>query len=173
MAQNIEIKARARDFARQYGLAERLADGPVTVIRQRDVFFEVPRGRLKLRYFSEDEAELIAYHRADDVAPKTSEYEIYPCPRPVALERTLALLLPVRGTVEKTRHLFMVGQTRIHLDEVVDLGGFLELEVVLRPGQTAAEGQAVARELMRALEIDEGDLQRTAYIDLLARLNRA
>jgi len=61
-----------------------------------------------------------------------------------------------------------VGQTRIHLDEVAGLGAFVELEVVLREGQTPEEGRRVARQLMAALEIDESELVAGAYADLLA-----
>jgi adenylate cyclase class IV len=64
--------------------------------------------------------------------------------------------------------LYLVGQTRIHLDEVEGLGTFLELEVVLTAGQRAEEGHAIATELMGALEVGEEDLLACAYADLLS-----
>lgn len=60
----------------------------------------------------------------------------------------------------------MVGQTRIHLDDVVGLGKFMELEVVLKPGQTDAQGQAEAELLMAKLGIKETDLIDSAYMDM-------
>jgi predicted adenylyl cyclase CyaB len=73
----------------------------------------------------------------------------------------------VRGVVRKRRYLYLVGQTRVHLDEVEGLGEFMELEVVLRPEQSDAEGQAIARDLMTRLGIREEDLLEGAYMDLL------
>jgi adenylate cyclase class IV len=61
----------------------------------------------------------------------------------------------------------MVSQTRMHLDDVEGLGQFLELEVVLSPGQGDAEGQAIAEELMNRLGVERSDLLEGAYIDLL------
>ena len=47
------------------------------------------------------------------------------------------------------------------------LGDFIELEVVLRPGESHEQGHAVAASLMRRLEIDPADLIAGAYLDLL------
>ena len=64
----------------------------------------------------------------------------------------------------------MVDRSRIHLDEVRGLGSFLEIEVVLGDGDTAAEGERIARELLAALGVPESALVAHAYIDLLEEL---
>jgi adenylate cyclase class IV len=70
------------------------------------------------------------------------------------------------GRVRKRRLLLMAGQTRIHLDRVEGLGDFLELEVVLRDGQTDADGIAIAERLMAALDIAPSERLAGAYLDL-------
>lgn len=168
MPSNIEIKARARDPERLRRLAERLSDTPPEVLEQHDTFFPSPRGRLKLRQFSPHSGELIFYSRPDVPGARQSDYVIAQTASPADLRAVLSAALGVNGTVTKTRRLLRVGQTRIHLDEVAGLGAFVELEVVLREGQTPDEGRRVARHLMAALEIDESDLVAGAYADLLA-----
>ena len=145
MATNVEIKARVRDIATVRAVAERLSDQPCTVLRQEDTFFHVPQGRLKLRVLAPDSGQLIYYERADTAGPKRSEYFVSPTDNPAALKAVLAPCLGVRGVVRKRRSLYWVGNTRIHLDEVEGLGSFLELEVMLGPGQSEEEGQAIAR----------------------------
>ena len=168
MPANVEIKARLPDPATARKLVETICDGPPTVLRQRDTFFRCPHGRLKLREIAAGQAELIAYERADVAAAKQSDYDIARVADPAALAVVLGRALGTGPVVEKTRLLFHVGQTRVHLDAVVGLGDFLELEVVLRPGQSAAEGQAIAAGLMQRLGISPGDLVDTAYADMLA-----
>ena len=79
----------------------------------------------------------------------------------------LSNALGVRGVVRKRRTLFLVGQTRIHLDEVENLGLFVEIEVVLSLQQTVSEGVHIAEEIMEKLGISRDDLVEKAYIDLL------
>jgi predicted adenylyl cyclase CyaB len=71
------------------------------------------------------------------------------------------------GTVKKRRTLYLVGQTRVHLDEVEGLGRFIELEVVLRPGQSEAEGLVIAQELLKEFTIAPEDLISRPYFELL------
>lgn len=44
-------------------------------------------------------------------------------------QKVLTDALGMVGQVKKERHLFMVGQTRVHVDTVEGLGHFMELEV--------------------------------------------
>jgi predicted adenylyl cyclase CyaB len=127
----------------------------------------VPHGRLKLRVGVPNPAQLIYYERPDQDGPKRSDYQIFETSDPQNLKRVLSRALGIRGIVRKTRYLYLVGQTRIHLDDVDDLGQFMELEVLLRPGQQDAEGQAIAEDLMSRLGIEPADLLEGAYMDLL------
>jgi len=167
MPANIEIKARLRNFADLRRRAEAISDTPVQVIPQEDTFFHVPKGRLKLRQFAPDSGQLVYYERTDASGPKRSDYILAATSEPSALKAALTAALGVRGVVRKTRYLYMVGQTRVHLDEVDGLGEFMELEVVLRPEQSDAEGQAIAQDLMTRLGVREEDLLEGAYMDLL------
>jgi predicted adenylyl cyclase CyaB len=164
---NVEIKARVADFARLRSLAETLSDTAEQVIEQEDTFFAAPTGRLKLRTLAPNRGELIAYERADVAGPKRSDYCIYRTGDPAGLKATLSHALGVLGVVRKTRHLFLVGQTRIHLDDVEGLGHYLELEVVLRPDQSTAGGMEITEALMRQLGIMPSDLVEGAYFDRL------
>ncbi|MHB1000814.1 MAG: class IV adenylate cyclase [Armatimonadota bacterium] len=167
MSKNIEIKARVKDYESLCSKAESLSDTPCEILIQKDVFFHSNGGRLKLRSIEGVGSELIGYRRPDEHGPKTSEYIICPIANPALLHDTLSHTLGILGTVEKTRQLYRVGQTRVHLDRVDSLGDFLELEVVLNPNQPEKEGMAIAEDLMRILGIGVDSLVDKAYIDLI------
>lgn len=168
MPKNVEIKAKLRDRETVERLVSERADHGPNLIVQEDVFFPSESGRLKLRKFSEDSGELIFYRRLDTEGPTESEFFKAPTNDPAAMATAMKAALGAIGTVRKRRTLYLVGQTRVHLDEVEGLGHWLELEVVLEPGQSADEGARVAREMMLILGIREDDLESGAYIDLLA-----
>jgi len=169
MPANIEIKARINDFDNLQYKAEQLSDTPCRVILQLDTFFNCPNGRIKLRELSPQNGQIVFYQRADVSGPKHSEYLIFETDDPTGLKTVLSQAYGVRGVVSKVRHLYMVGQTRIHLDEVDGLGQFIELEVVLLPEQNDADGQSIAEDLMQKLGITPADLIEAAYMDLIEK----
>ncbi|CAJ0574808.1 unnamed protein product, partial [Mesorhabditis spiculigera] len=137
------------DLARIVELAAKLSSSKGTEIKQHDIFYEAPNGRLKMRMLStegENRNELIWYNRPDD---------------------TLSLSMGIKGEVKKIRQLFMVGQTRVHIDTVDGLGDFMELEVCLREEQSLEDGQKIADDLRRELEVAEADLLTGAYMDMI------
>jgi len=166
MPSNIEIKARVPDMEGLRRAVEAAGASFAGDCHQEDVFFRTAQGRLKLRVAAGD-AELIHYERADTAGPKTSSYRLCPVPEPDRLRGLLAAALGVRGVVRKRRTLYRLGATRIHLDRVEGLGSFMELEVVLAPGQAPEEGRATAFNLMARLGIEREDLVSGAYLDLL------
>jgi predicted adenylyl cyclase CyaB len=169
MPTNIEIKARVRDWDRTRRAAETLADRPLEIIDQHDTFFTCSSGRLKLREFSATRGELIAYEREDVPGTKASRYLISTTSEPAQLRDVLQRALGLAGIVKKRRYLYLHGPTRIHLDDVENLGKFIELEVVLAPNEDEARGEAIARELMETLGVEPEDLLAGAYVDLIAR----
>ena len=163
---NVEIKARARDWDSQHARAEGMADG-AEHLTQVDTFFDCPAGLLKLRDFGDGRGELIHYRRPRETGPKVSAYRIVPVSDPVPTGALLAAAMGVVVTIRKRRVVFHCGQTRVHFDEVEGLGRFIELEVVLLPGQDEDEGRAIADALRQALDIRDADLVAGAYADLL------
>lgn len=167
MASNIEIKAWADDFFGQMRLAASLADDGPRYLEQTDTFFHVPEGRLKLREFGDGTGELIQYQRANIDGPKQSYYVISETVNPRSLKDALSNALGIGPVVRKRRSVFLAGPTRLHFDEVERLGQFIELEVVLTPGQASAEGTTIAEQWMEKLGIESDHLVAGAYVDLL------
>ena len=168
MARNIEIKARIPNMSLLLGKVAAVADSGPTEIPQDDTFFYCPNGRMKLRTISACEGMLIFYRRADTAGPKESFYLIGPTSSPDLLREVLVSGYGQAGRVLKTRQLFRVGRTRIHLDRVEGLGDFLELEVVLAEGETAESGMEIAHDLLEKLGVSDEQLVEEAYVDLLA-----
>lgn len=164
---NIEIKAKISDYNKFENEVKKICGAEGKTIKQEDIFFFVPKGRLKLRIFTESSGELIYYERENTDVPKESNYFILVTDEPEKLKSVLQKSLGIRGTVKKIRQLYLYGNTRIHVDEVENLGNYLELEVVLKNDQSTEEGIKIANDLMLKLGINQADLINNAYIDLI------
>jgi adenylate cyclase class IV len=163
---NVESKFRCADHERIAWCAIQMGARDEGMLHQHDQFFGVPRGRLKLRHFPNGAGELIAYEREDRPDARPSEYALHRTTEAAALEDVLSRALPRTGSLEKTRHLFIHRNTRIHLDDVVGLGRFVELETVAQDQTEAAAGSEHAA-VVAALGLAGAERISVAYVDLL------
>ncbi|XP_077516910.1 uncharacterized protein LOC144127831 isoform X2 [Amblyomma americanum] len=180
MPSNVEVKARIVGARSSLVARVRPMAQSHSFLHQQDTYFGAARGRLKMRQqtlLREDgnaeegpTATLYFYDRPDTEGPKRSDYDFLrfsTVDEALALKRLLSRSVGVRGVVRKRRHLFLVGQTRVHVDTVERLGDFVELEVILKETQTTEEGQAIAQHLCEQLGIATDCLISGSYIDML------
>lgn len=168
MPTNLEIKFRIDDLAAVEQKAALIADSGPLVLVQHDVFFRSPAARLKLRRFQDRPAELIAYQREDSESVRESSWLSYPTADADRLENVLSKAIGKGVVVQKHRTLYLVGNTRVHLDKVDGLGSFVELEVVLDDELPATGAEQVAGELIDKLGLDNSQRVSVSYADLIA-----
>ena len=75
--------------------------------------------------------------------------------------------LAVRIVVRKVRELYILGNVRIHLDQVEGLGSFLEFEALVSPRQNEQECRKQVADLKRSFSTVIGETIAVGYADLL------
>jgi predicted adenylyl cyclase CyaB len=170
---NVELKARCADPARVREVLDAAGADFRGVDEQRDVYYEAPRGRLKLRRGAIERA-LIFYERADAAEVKPSRVTMAHLekagePALDDLEGTLAAALGVQTVVEKRREIRFVGNVKFHLDEVPGLGAFVEIEAIEAPDARDEVTLRAQCEAWRTrLGIATADLIADSYSDLVS-----
>jgi homotetrameric cytidine deaminase len=164
---NIELKARDRDPEGTEARCLSLGASPAGTFHQRDTYFAARHGRVKLRSEPSSSPELIAYRRPDDREPTESTYVIAPVSAPDELAEALDAALGTVVVVSKRRRLFLWQGVRIHLDQVDDLGTFVEFEAVLPDAGDLATANAKLVRLRDEVGIEDDALVSAGYADLL------
>ncbi|HEY5941999.1 MAG TPA: class IV adenylate cyclase [Solirubrobacterales bacterium] len=165
---NLELKALDRDPGGSREICEGTGSEAKGVLHQEDIYFDVPRGRLKLRRERDAPAHLISYERSNRAGQRESRYQIVEVEDDTELEAALAGALGIKAVVRKARQLFLYEGVRIHLDHVDDLGDFIELEGVAG-SEDADLGrlEALLADLRDSLGIRDADLIGGSYCDLV------
>ena len=105
MPRNVEIKASVPDLEAVKTKAAQLSDSQGLEICQKDTFFAVAQGRLKLRHLVGQDAQLIFYSRNDQEGPKLSDYHIATSNVPDDLSTVLGKAIGIRGEVPNSKHI--------------------------------------------------------------------
>ena len=163
----VEIKARCRDHARIRDLL--LARGAEFrgTDHQIDTYFNVARGRLKLREGSIENA-LIYYEREDQAGPKQSDVILHRTEPGSSLKEILLMALEALVVVDKNREIYFIDNVKFHLDRVTGLGEFVEIEAIDNDGtRSIASLQGQCKFFMELLGIADEDLLMSSYSDML------
>jgi predicted adenylyl cyclase CyaB len=167
MQRNLELKARIASLKSAEQICQRIKARRVEILRQRDTYFRIRGGRLKLREFPEIGAELIFYRRPNIKGGRYSTFIRMPVKNPDALREALRRTMGTVCVVRKKRLLYTFENSRIHLDVVPGLGTFIEFEVLIQHG--TAQAKKLLQILSKTFQIQEKDLIAGSYADLLAR----
>lgn len=176
MKRNIELKARFSDLDAGHKTARRLGAELHANERQRDTYFHVASGRLKLRerwLFDSSgvlqepcASQLIWYRRPDDARARASDYSLIVVENGSELCDVLAGSLGVTVEVEKLRVIYLHDNVRIHLDDVKGLGSFLEFEAIVNDSCDDGHAQTKLERLRRVFKISDDAILSQSYSDL-------
>ena len=166
---NIEIKARTTD---QEKIREILKSNNAEfkgVDHQIDTYFKVGSGRLKLRE-GNIENHLIHYERENKSGPKRSSVLLYKYSPDQNLKEILTNSLGILTVVDKKREIYFIDNVKFHLDSVVGLGTFVEIEAIDKDGSIGNEKLLEqCNYCLNLLNVSKDDLLENSYSDLMLR----
>jgi predicted adenylyl cyclase CyaB len=162
---NVEAKFPVRNLAAARQRAEAIGFEYIGTLLQRDTFFMVPNGKLKLRE-QPDGAWLIGYQRHRDEGLELSDYEIVTVSEPVRLRALLSAALGVLAEVRKRRLLLQRANIRLHLDEVAGYGTFGELEAIIDVSSDPVGARSEIAAILGELRVPAEQLIGVSYFEL-------
>lgn len=179
---NAEIKARATR-KKQEEIVHILRNknaGFYQPLLQIDTYYEFPDGKQKIRktYNENDrliERELIQYERENKKDTKISKQVIYNLYKSPGLESTTKLTYKKIIEVEKKREVFCIENVKFHIDDVKDLGTFVEIEAQAlmnkngNPEMDVKDLKKQCDHYRHMFGISDDDLVSSSYSDMLLK----
>lgn len=152
----LEQKARLLAYEPALLVCGRIGAVDLGVVEQVDTYFSMGRYRLKLRESSNGEHVLIGYSRSEGTSARRIQSRVAGVRAPRSVKDALTRQWGVKVVVVKRRHQFLwEDRVRIHLDQVEQLGEFIEIEAALDDAPDWYDEEAARFDLAR-LEHDFG-----------------
>ena len=135
---NFEFKARTSDLKNLEDQLLLLNPKFIGEDNQADTYFNVTKGRLKLRE-GNIENSLIWYERRNITGAKQSDVLLYQHNPDKTLKDILIKLHGIKVVVDKRRRIYFVDNVKFHFDTVTKLGTFIEVEAIDNSGKIGIE----------------------------------
>lgn len=167
---NLELKVKLEDNYSTNNIDKYYVD----TLKQSDQYFNCEKGRLKLRIENRNDkitSEGIYYLRSNTFDSKESVYELYNIENPEMFMKVFGNGLTTELEIIKTRKLFLYKNARIHVDNVKELGNFLEIEVVIKTEEEDKNSDLIMKEVIDICNINNYEKVDCGYRELLIKHN--
>ena len=164
---NIEFKASTAKLAELESLLLKQKPLFIGEDHQIDTYFNIEKGRLKLREGNIENA-LIHYERKDFSGAKSSHVLLYQHLPDKTLKEILIKTLGIKTVVDKKRKIYFIDNVKFHFDTVEDLGTFIEVEAIDKNGSIGKEKLQAQCDVYAALfNINKEDFASVSYSDMI------
>lgn len=164
---NLEIKIRVDSFDK---IKEKLTDYYSDVLKQKDTYYVVNDGRLKLRQEEGNVGYFIRYYRDNLLSEKISKYYTYNIPNIEEFDLIFNNAMEIEVIVEKERTLYLYKNTRIHLDKIVGLPElkslYVEIEVVIN-NEEDKKSNELMEELLIMMDLKNSEVIAVGYREII------
>jgi len=168
---NVEFKAKVPEIASYEKMLLSLKPEYKGLDHQIDTYFQVEKGRLKLREGNIENA-LINYDRGNTADAKLSEVILFKHEANPALKSILTHQLGVKVVVDKKRKIYFLENVKFHFDEVEGLGSFLEVEAIDWGNKfSIAELESQCKHYRAFFNLPDDAIQAKSYSDMLLDQN--
>lgn len=167
---NMEIKAYCSDADKIRDILNKKGSDFKGVDHQIDTYFKVNDGRLKLRE-GNIEKSLIFYQRQNQKNIKQSKIIVIPFSESEQIKDLLIKANGILTIVDKKREIYFIDNVKFHIDQVKNLGSFVEIEAIDEGGHTDAKEKLFkqCQKYLNLFEIASKDLIDCSYSDLILK----
>ncbi len=165
---NLEIKVATSNIEEIKNKAIKISATNNGILRQIDTYFLVGKRRLKLREQGKINY-LVYYLRGDTKESKLSKYYVLNIAKFFIKfsKKIFTIIFGVKIIVNKKRELFIYKNTRIHLDEVENIGTYIELETVFNKNFKEEDLVVEHNFVINSLGLNNLEKISNSYSDLL------
>lgn len=164
---SIEVKAKTKKPEEIKGILEEKSARFEGEDHQVDTYFKTNVGRLKLRE-GNIENYLIFYKRDESGDSMESKVSLFKTEPNDGLKEILEKTNGIKVVVDKRRMIYFIKNIKFHIDNVKNLGSFVEIEAQDKEGVLGEEKlKEQLREYKEIFGIEESDIVRSSYSDLI------
>ncbi len=171
---NIEFKAFYDDREKAIDKCKKIGATLIRTHQQKDTYYDVKKGKMKLREDQEFGNQIIYYDRLANSIARSSHYnKVDITPLTNDLSDFFKEAFGIKAIIEKHRITYETEYALINIDNFPLIGNFIEVEVLMEKANSTEKGLQVSSELQNYLEIEPNSLVSFSYADLLLMYEKA